>query len=79
MNAWQDRIVHLPPVALGYMHVRNEVYYDARGHHRVCKDAEDKRCADQYTNVPDMVARHSGDHCASSLAPNGNFCHPSGC
>jgi len=75
----EDPVVHLPPEALGFQHVQEEVWYDSKGKFKVCPNVEDSACADQYGDIPWMVARHSGDHCASPLVPNGDICSPVGC
>lgn len=76
---YRDPIVHLPPEAFGYNHVPAEVYYDKNGDYTVCEDGEDEKCADQFSDIPGMIAFHSGDHCSSSLVPNGDICNPKGC
>jgi len=75
---YKDPVVHLPPEALGYTHVQTEVYYNKTGGYKICATVEDKQCADQFWDVPGMVAFHSGDHCSSPLVPNGDICNP-GC
>jgi len=75
----EDPIPHLPPTLFGYQHVQTEVYYDADSNYTVCEDAEDKNCADQFSNIPGMLALHSADHCHSPLVPNGDICNPVGC
>merc|ERR1711907_75801 len=75
----EDPIVHLPPEAIGYYHVQTEVFYDKAGKYKICREAEDSHCADQFWNVPDMMAFHSGDHCHSPLVKNGDICNPPGC
>jgi len=75
----QDPVPHLPPEFFGYTHVQTEVYYNKTGGYRVCPNQEDTACADQYWDVPDMVAFHSGDHCHSPLVPTGDICNPVGC
>jgi len=79
LTHYRDPVVHLPPESFGYQHVPVEVFYDRHGNYTVCEDAEDKRCADRYGNIPGMLAFHSGDHCASPLVPNGDICNPKGC
>merc|ERR1712125_106750 len=61
----KDPVVHLPPEAMGYVHVQTEVYYSSAGSYKVCDSVEDTTCADQYWNVPDMALFHPGAHCAS--------------
>lgn len=73
-----DPVIHLPPRFIGYEHVQKEVYYDASGNYTVCDAVESKICADQYSNMVDLLF-HVGDHCASPLLPNGDFCNPVGC
>jgi hypothetical protein len=78
----QDPVVHVPPEALGFTHVEREVWYDTTGGYKVATQIEDPACADQYWNVPDMVAFHAGDHCGTTpgtLLPNNDFCNPVGC
>merc|ERR1711988_869171 len=58
----EDPVVHLPPTALGYVHVQKEIFYSADGSYRVCSGPEDKSCADQYWDVPGMIAAHIWDH-----------------
>lgn len=81
MTHHRDPVPHLPPMNFGYRHVQTEeVYYGQDGHdYTVCDVPEDKRCADQYWDIPAMVALHSGDHCASPLVSNGDICSPVGC
>jgi len=74
-----DPVVHVPPMAMGYRHVEKEVHYDGKGNFAVCTDVEDRRCANQYWDVPALVLFHSGDHCATPLVPNGDICRPVGC
>jgi len=75
----QDPVPHLPPESLGYVHVQTEVFYNKTGGYQVCPKVEDTSCSDQYGNVPLMLALHAGDHCASTLVPNGDICRPIGC
>lgn len=70
-----DPVVHLPPEMLGFQNVETEVHYNETGGYKVCNGAEDKTCADQYSDLLDMIANHAGDHCSSSLVPNGNICY----
>jgi len=79
MTHAKDPVVHLPPILLGYEHVQPEVFYDKHGNFTECQGPEDKKCADQFRNLPGLVALHSGDHCASPLVPNGDICSPRGC
>ena len=56
----EDPIVHLPPKALYFHHTATEVYYAGltSDGHKVCDgDGEDKDCADQYWDVPVMLAK----------------------
>jgi len=75
----EDPVVHVPPEALEYTHVQQEVYYDSTGKYKVCPNVEDTACADQYWDVPSMILFHVGDHCHSPLVPNGDICNPGGC
>jgi len=76
-----DPVVHVPPEAFGYMHPQMEVHYNSTGGYKVCETVEDTSsgCAGQYWNIPDMLAFHTGDHCATPLVPNGDICNPVGC
>lgn len=74
-----DPVPHLPPKSLGYEHVPTEVWYDAAGNYTVCVGAEDNACADRYGDVANLILFHTGDHCASSLMPNGSLCDPASC
>jgi len=72
----QDPVVHLPPrdlLGYKYRHVNYEVFYDKEGSWRFCPEAEDRNCADRYSLVTSLM--HTGDHCATPLAPNGTICH----
>jgi hypothetical protein len=75
----QDPVVHVPPEALGFVHVQQEIYYDSTGKYKVCPNVEDTACADQHWDVPYMIVSHVDDHCASPLVPNGAICSPTGC
>jgi hypothetical protein len=78
----QDPVVHVPPEAFGFSHVEKEVWFDSEGGYKVATEAGDPSCADQYWNVPDMIAFHVGDHCGTTpgtLLPNNDFCNPVGC
>jgi len=75
----RDPVVHLPVEDMGYAHVPTEVFYDRQGDYKICPEVEDSSCSDQYKNLPDLFALHTGDHCNSPLVPNGDICHPAGC
>jgi len=75
----EDPVVHLPPEDLGYYHVQPEVYYDKSGNYTLCEGPEDKKCADQFWDIPGMVLLHAGEHCGSPLVPNGDLCNPTHC
>jgi hypothetical protein len=74
-----DPYVHLPPEALGYVHVETEVYYDGTGNYRICTGNENRSCADQFWNIPSMLQNNQADHCITPLVPNGNICGPPSC
>jgi len=74
-----DPVPHLPLQVMGYTHVQTEVYYNKTGGYKLCSQLEDKSCADQFRDVAGLVIFHSGDHCRSSLVPNGDICNPIGC
>lgn len=76
MTHYKDPVVHLPPESFGYSHIAPEVYIDKKGNYTVCQGAEDNDCADQWGDIPGMVALHSGDHCSSPLVPTGDICNP---
>lgn len=74
-----DPVPHLPLEIMGYTHVQTEVYYNGAGGYKLCPQVEDKSCADQFWDVAGLAVFHSGDHCGSSLVPNGDICDPIGC
>lgn len=76
---YMDPVPHLPPEALGYIHVQKEVYYNRTGSYKICENVEDRSCADKHWDILNLVAFHSGDHCSSPLVPNGDICNPVGC
>lgn len=78
ISHYKDPVVHLPPEAFGYEHVQPEVYYDQHGQYTLCAGPEDKKCADQHWDLPALLL-HAGDHCHSTLVPNGDICNPKGC
>jgi len=75
----KDPVVHLPPTALGYTHVQEEVYYPLKGNYKLCPKVEDPSCADQHWDIPGMLAFDADQHCTTPLVPNGNICYPLGC
>ncbi len=75
----QDPIVHLPPEALGFYHVPSEVWYPKHGNYTICQGPEDAKCANQFSDIPGMIAFHRSDHCSSPLVPNGDICNPKNC
>jgi len=65
---YYDPVPHLPPSALGFSHVPQEVYYERQtsdGYHVCDASGEDKSCADQWYDVPLMIADclSKGDKC----------------
>eukprot|EP00930_Biecheleria_cincta_P076491 TRINITY_DN63697_c0_g1_i1.p1 TRINITY_DN63697_c0_g1~~TRINITY_DN63697_c0_g1_i1.p1 ORF type:complete len:302 (+),score=23.35 TRINITY_DN63697_c0_g1_i1:79-984(+) len=72
-----DPVPHLPPEALGFVHVQEEVYYDEGGNFTVCPSVEDPACADQFWDLPSLILLHAADHCRSPLVPGGDICNPS--
>jgi len=71
----KDPVVHVPTMWMGYRHVGKEVYYDGHGKFKICEEREDKSCSNQFWNLP-LLLLSAGDHCTSSLVPNGNICNP---
>jgi hypothetical protein len=55
----RDPIPHLPPMLLGFHHVRTEVFYphNVSDGYTVCSGGEDPTCSDQYVNLPGMLLR----------------------
>lgn len=72
----KDPVPHLPLESMGYKQVQSEVYYNQHGVWKICQQLEDKTCADQFWNLPDLLLLHTGDHCSSSLLSNGDICNP---
>lgn len=73
---YKDPAPHLPPKALGFVHIQQEVYFDERGNFTACPRVEDPACADQFWDLPSLILRHVADHCHSPLVPNGDICNP---
>jgi len=75
----KDPVPHLPPKDFGFYHVKTEVYYNKTWGYRVCDSGEDKSCADQFSDIPGMIAFDVSEHCASELTPTGSICAPENC